>query len=73
MDLFIYNLVGDVITHYWYGVQCKKIGYVRNKKQKGIVASALLRTCDIPNSNVLLHPDGEDIAFVASTNHLGKV
>jgi hypothetical protein len=41
----------------------QKIGYVRNKKQKGIVVNALLRACDIPNTNVLLHLDGEDIAF----------
>jgi hypothetical protein len=73
MDWFIYNLVGDVLTYYWYGVQCKKIGYVRNKKQKGIVTSALLWACDIPNTNVLLPLDGKDIAFVASTNHMGKV
>jgi hypothetical protein len=32
MDWFIYNLVSDVLIHYWYGVQCKKIDYVKNKK-----------------------------------------
>jgi len=54
MDWFIYNLIRDVLTHYWYGVQCKKFGYVKIKKQKGIVASAFLRAHDIPNTNVLL-------------------
>jgi hypothetical protein len=54
-------------------VQCKFFDYVKNKKQKGIVAMALLRAHDIPYTNVLLHLDGEDIAFVASTKHLGKV
>jgi hypothetical protein len=54
MDWFIYNLIGDVLTYYWYGVQCKKIGYVKIKKQKGIVANAFLRAHDIPNTNVLL-------------------
>jgi hypothetical protein len=54
-------------------VQCKIFGYVRNKKQEGIVASALLQAHDILDTNVLLRPYGEDIAFVASTKHLGKV
>jgi hypothetical protein len=73
MDWLIYNLVGDVLTHYWYGVQCKMFEYVKNLKQEGFVARALLRIHDILDTNVLLHPDGEDVAFVASTNHLGKV
>jgi len=72
MDWLIYNLVGDVLIHYWYGVQCKFFGYVKNKKQEGIVANALLQARDLPNTNVLLCLDGEDIAFVAFTNHLGK-
>ncbi len=33
----------------------------------------MLRACYIPNSNVLLWFDGEDIAFVASINHTPKV
>ncbi len=37
MEWLIYNLVGDVLTHYWYKVQCKKFGYVRNKKQEGVI------------------------------------
>jgi hypothetical protein len=69
MDWFIYNLVGDVLIHYWYGVQCKIFDYVKNKKQEDIIVSALLRARDIPDTNVLLCPNGEDIAFVVSTNH----
>jgi hypothetical protein len=41
--------------------------------QQGIVASALFQARDVPNMNVMLHPYGEDISFVASTNNLGKV
>ncbi len=33
MDWFIYNLVGDVKTHYRYMVQCKTFKYVKNKMQ----------------------------------------
>ncbi len=31
MDWLIYHLVGDMLTHYWYNIQCKMFGYVRNK------------------------------------------
>ena len=30
MDWLVYHLVGDVLTHYWYGVQCKAFGFVKN-------------------------------------------
>jgi len=43
------------------------------QKQENIVVNALLRAHDILDMNVLLCPNGEDITFVASTNHLGKV
>ncbi len=35
--------------------------------------NAIIKACDIPNTNVMLHPDGENIALVASTNHPPKV
>ena len=37
MDWLIYHLTGDVVTHYWYGVQCKAFGFVRNKRHEGII------------------------------------
>jgi hypothetical protein len=74
MDWLIFHLVGDVLTHYFYGVQCKLSRYVRNKKQEGIVALAMLRARNIPNSKcpITCH-DGEDIVFVTSINHTPKV
>jgi hypothetical protein len=51
----------------------QKFQLCEKKKQENIIASALLWTHDILNTNVLLRLDGEDIAFVASTNHLGKM
>jgi len=69
LDWLILHLVGDDLTHYRYDVQCKFFGYVRNKKQEGIVALAMLSVRDIPYSNVLSCPSGEDIAYVASINH----
>jgi hypothetical protein len=73
MDRLIYHLVGDVLTHYWYDIQCKIFDYVKNKKQKGIVASVVLRAQDIPYCNILNYLDGEDITFIASMNHRPKV
>jgi hypothetical protein len=73
LDWLIFHLVRDVFTHYWYNVQCKLFGYVKNKKQEGIIASTVLRVRNSPNSNVLSHHDGEDIAYVTSINHTPKV
>ena len=30
------HLIGDVLTHYWYGVQCKLYDFIKNKKLKGL-------------------------------------
>ena len=30
MDWLVFHLIGDVLTHYWYGVQCKLDGFVKN-------------------------------------------
>jgi hypothetical protein len=43
------------------------------QKKEGISASVVFRARDIPNTNVMLCPDGEDIVLVASTNHPLKV
>lgn len=40
MDWLIYHLTCDVLTHYWYIIQCKAFGFIRDKKQEGIVVSA---------------------------------
>ena len=72
MEMLIYHLTGDVLTHYWYSVQCKAFGFIRNKKQKGIVALAIIRANDIPDTNVLICMD-EDVAYVGSVNNRPKV
>jgi hypothetical protein len=72
MDWLIYNLVDDVIIHYWYGVQCRIFSYVGNKKQENIVINAFLWACDISDTNVPLRPDGEDIAICGIHQPHGK-
>jgi hypothetical protein len=73
MDWFIYHLVGGVLTHYWYGVQCKIFGYSRNKEQEGIVASVALQARDVLDCNILISLDSKDIPFIASMNHRPKM
>ncbi len=53
MDWLIYHLIGEVLTHYWYGVQCKVFGYIQNRKHEEIVASAIIRTSTILVTNFL--------------------
>ena len=53
MDWLIYHLTGEVLTHYWYGVQCKAFGYIQNRKHEEIVASAIIRTSTILVTNFL--------------------
>ena len=60
MDWLIYHLTCDILTHYWYNVQCKAYGFIRNKKQEGIVASVIIRAKDKPDTNVLICMD-EDV------------
>ena len=72
MDWLIYHLVGDVLTHYWYGVQCKAFGFVRNKKHEGIICFAIIRASTIPDTNVLICME-EDKAYVGSVNNSPKV
>lgn len=72
MDWLIFHLTGDVVTHYWYDVQCKAFGFVRNKHHEGIVCSPIIRAAAIPDTNVLIYKD-EDIIYVGSVNHRPKV
>jgi hypothetical protein len=73
MDWLIYELTGDVHTHYWYAVQCKLYGFVANRNAERIVASAVLRARGIPDHLIRLFPGGQDIAQVMSINHYPQV
>ena len=73
MDWLVYHLIGDVLTHYWYGVQCKLYGFIKNRKAEGIVAGAVLRAREIPDEYVSIYPDDRDIALVLSVNNYPNV
>ena len=72
VDWLIYHLVGDVLTHYWYAVQCKLYGFIKNGKAEGIVANAVLRARNIPDEDVLICED-QTVAFVASQTDFPQV
>ncbi len=55
----------------WYVVE--NLWVCTKQKKEGIVTSIVFRTCHILDTNVMLCPNGEDIALVASTNHLPKM
>jgi hypothetical protein len=73
MDWLIYHLTGDVLTHYWYVVQCKLYGFIPNKTAERVIASAILRSKDIPDHLVKLFPGGQDVAQVISVNHFPSI
>jgi hypothetical protein len=73
MDWLIYHLTGDVLHHYWYAVQCKLYGYIKNKNVERVVASAVLRARDIPDHFLKMFPGGQDIAQVISVNNYPRV
>ena len=63
MDWIIYHLTCDVLTHYWYGVQCKAFGFVKNQKHEGIVCSTIICTSAILNTNVPICKNEEKDEF----------
>lgn len=68
MDWLIYYLVGNVVTNYWYDVQCKVFGFIQIKKHKGIVCSVIIRAHAILDANILICPNG-DITYLGSMNN----
>ena len=73
MDWLVYHLIGDVLTHYWHGVQCKLYGFVKNRKAEGIVAGAVQRAREIPDEYISVYPKDQDIALVLSVNNFPAV
>lgn len=72
MDWLTYHVTGDVITHYWYIIQCKAFGFIHNRKQEGIVVSLIIKANTIPNTNVLICMD-EDVAYFDFVNNMPKM
>ena len=73
MDWFVFHLIGDVMIHYWYGVQCKLYDFVKNRKLEGIIVGAVLRAREILDNYVFMYPDKKDVTLIISVNNYSAV
>ena len=64
----MFHLIGDVLTHYWHGVQCKLDGFVKYQKFEEIVIGAVMRAHEITVKYVFMYPEEKDVALVISIN-----
>ena len=58
-----------MVTHYWYDVQCKLYGFVKNRKLEGIVVGVVLRARKILDNYVFMYLEEKDVALVKSVNN----
>ena len=72
VDWLIYHLLKDVLIHYWYAVQCKLYGFIKNGKAEGIVANAVIRALDIPDEHVRISEEA-NVAYVASQTNFPTI
>jgi hypothetical protein len=66
VDWCIHELVGDVLTLYWYQSLCKNFGFVNNKCQQLFVVGALLGARLILDIDVTLPSYDDDPTHVMS-------
>lgn len=67
MDWLIYELTGNVIEKYDYQDWVKQNGFVKNKKQRQIMVSAIIQAQSIPDINVTLPVADGSPAYVKSS------
>ena len=72
IDWLIYHLLKDVFIHYWYAVQCKIYGFIKNDKAHDIVASAVIRALDILDEHVIIS-EGVNVAYIASQTNFPTI
>ena len=54
VDWLIHELIGEVLTHFWYQYLRKRFGFVIKKRHEYIVVGALLKAWNILDVNVTL-------------------
>ena len=69
----MFHLIGDMLTHYWYGVQCKLDGFVKNRKLEEIVIGVVLRAREIFDNYVFMYLEEKDVPLVISVNNYPAV
>ena len=69
LDWVIYELTGEILSHYWYQAMRKQHGFVPNLKQEQFVINAVLKAREIPDSCVTLPIANNGPALVTSMNN----
>ena len=54
VDWLIHELIGEVLTHFWYQCLRKRFGFVINRRHEYIVVGVLLKARNIPDIHVTL-------------------
>jgi hypothetical protein len=72
LDWVIYELTGEILSHYWYQAMRKQHGFVPNLKQEQFVINVVLKAREIPDSCVTLPIANDGPALVTSSNDPSK-
>ena len=72
LDWVIYELTGEILSHYWYQAMRKQHGFVPNLKQEQFVINAVLKAREIPDSAVTLPIVDDGPALVTSRKNPSK-
>ena len=72
LDWVIYELTGEILSHYWYQAMRKQHGFVPNLKQEQFVINAVLKAREIPDSAVTLPIADDGPALVTSKKNPSK-
>ena len=73
LDWVIYELTGEILSHYWYQAMRKLHGFVPNLKQEQFVINAVIKAREIPDSCVTLPIADDGPALVTSMNNAAKL
>ena len=73
LDWVIYELTGEILSHYWYQSMRKQHGFVPNLKQEQFVINAVLKAREIPDSCVTLPIADDGPALVTSKTNPDKL
>ena len=73
LDWVIYELTGEILSHYWYQAMRKQHGFVPNLKQEQFVTNAVLKAREIPDCCVTLPIADGGPALVTSVNNPAKL
>jgi hypothetical protein len=69
VDWCIHQLLGYVLSHYWYQSLRKNWGFVPNRKHEQFIINVVFHAKDFPNSCVIFPKDNCGYAIITSLKH----